>query len=217
MNLASPLDYLGVFKTSTRARWDMINPLALIGLSLFGVAFIYSAQLSVHGSDWIKQIVFLCVGAGLYVGVSLIDYRFWLGVAHWIYFLAIIPLLIVFIPGVGGGAAERWGATRLASIWASSPSNRSETAKVAVLLITGEHVDRATKWARFSSLWASLGKLALAVGAPMLLVSLQPDLKLGDRPAPDGVFHALRFQVVRALLRRGAGRVPAPREHRGLG
>lgn len=175
MNLASPLDYLGVFKTSTRARWDIVNPLALIGLSLFGVAFIYSAQLSVHGTDWIKQGVFLCVGAGLYVGVSLIDYRFWLGIAHWIYFLAIVPLLIVFIPGVGGGAAERWGATRWIDLGFFS-FQPSETAKVAVLLITASILIRNEVGTIRQSLGV-LGKLALAVGAPMLLVLLQPDLK----------------------------------------
>ena len=152
-----------------------MNPLALIGLSLFGVAFIYSAQLSVHQSDWIKQIVFLCVGAGLYVGVSLIDYRFWLGVAHWVYFLAIIPLLIVFIPGVGGGAAERWGATRWIDLGFFS-FQPSETAKVAVLLITASTLIRNEVGTIQQSLGV-LGKLALAVGAPMLLVLLQPDLK----------------------------------------
>ena len=46
MNLISPLDYLGVLKTTTRARWDAVTPFALIGLSLFGLAFIYSAQRS---------------------------------------------------------------------------------------------------------------------------------------------------------------------------
>jgi rod shape determining protein RodA len=175
MNLASPLDYLGVFKTTTRARWDAVTPFALVGLSLFGVAFIYSAQLSVNGSDWIKQIVFLVVGAGLYVGVSLIDYRFWLGVAHWIYALAIVPLLLVFIPGVGGGAAERWGATRWIDLGFFS-FQPSETAKVAVLLITASTLIRNEVGTIRQSLGV-LGKLALAVGFPMLLVLLQPDLK----------------------------------------
>ncbi len=175
MNLASPLDYLGVFKTTTRARWDALTPFALIGLSLFGIAFIYSAQLSVRGSDWIKQIVFLCVGGGLYVGVSLIDYRFWLGIAHWIYALAMVPLLLVFIPGVGGGAAERWGATRWIDLGFFS-FQPSETAKVAVLLITASTLIRNEVGTIKQSLGV-LGKLALAVGFPMLLVLLQPDLK----------------------------------------
>lgn len=43
MNLASPTDYLGVFKPTTRVHWDWATPLALVGLSLIGLAFIYSA------------------------------------------------------------------------------------------------------------------------------------------------------------------------------
>jgi len=172
MNLSSPLDYLGVFKTTTRAHWDALTPLALVGLSLFGVAFIYSAQLSVHGSDWIKQAVFLGVGAVLYVSVSLIDYRFWLGIAHGIYVLAIIPLLLVLLPGVG---TEVYGSQRWINLGFFS-FQPSETAKVAVLLITASTLIRNEVGTIQQSLGV-LGKLALAVGFPMLLVLLQPDLK----------------------------------------
>ena len=83
MKLASPLDNLSVFKTTTRGRWDLLTPFALVGLSLFGVFFIYSAQLSVRGDNWITQLVWLVGGAVIYIAVSLIDYRFWLSVAHW--------------------------------------------------------------------------------------------------------------------------------------
>jgi rod shape determining protein RodA len=172
MNLASPLDYLGVFKTTTRTRWDAVTPFALIGLSLFGLAFIYSAQLSVRGSDWIKQLVFLFVGAGLYVGVSLIDYRVWLSLAHRIYALAMVPLLLVLIPGVG---SEVFGSQRWINLGFFS-FQPSETAKVAVLLITASTLIRNEVGTIQQSLGV-LGKLALAVGFPMLLVLLQPDLK----------------------------------------
>jgi len=172
MNLASPLDYLGVFKTTTRAHWDALTPFALVGLSLFGVAFIYSAQLSVNGSDWIKQAVFLGVGAVLYVSVSLIDYRFWLGIAHWIYVLAIIPLLLVLLPGIG---TEVYGSQRWINLGFFS-FQPSETAKVAILLITASTLIRNEVGTIQQSLGV-LGKLALAVGFPMLLVLLQPDLK----------------------------------------
>ncbi|MBC7366393.1 MAG: rod shape-determining protein RodA [Undibacterium sp.] len=172
MNLASPLDYLGIFKTTTRARWDALTPFALVGLSLFGIAFIYSAQLSEHRSDWIKQIVFLCVGAGLYVGVSLIDYRFWLGIAHWIYILAMVPLVLVLMPGIG---TEVYGSQRWIYLGFFS-FQPSETAKVAVLLITASTLIRNEVGTIRQSLGV-LGKLALAVGFPMLLVLLQPDLK----------------------------------------
>jgi rod shape determining protein RodA len=173
MNLASPLDYLGIFKTTTRGRWDLLTPVALLGLSLFGVAFIYSAQLSAHGGDWIKQLEFLALGAGIYVGVSLIDYRFWLSIAHWFYAACMIPLFVVLFVSSSSGSA--WGAQRWINLGLFH-YQPSETAKIAVLLITASTIVRNEVGTVQQSLGV-LGKLALAVGVPMLLVLLQPDLK----------------------------------------
>ncbi|MEO7599843.1 MAG: FtsW/RodA/SpoVE family cell cycle protein [Opitutus sp.] len=187
MNLPSPTDYISVFKTTTRGRWDLLNPIAFGLLSVVGIAFIFSAQLSdprfanaagLRGflaQDWFKQIIFLTMGSVLYLAVSLIDYRFWLNIAHWIYAAFLVPLLIVFIPGVGGAAAEKWGAQRWIDLGPFS-YQPSETAKIAVLLITASLLVRSKIGTVTQSL-GTLGKLALAVGAPMLLILLQPDLK----------------------------------------
>ncbi len=185
MNLPAPTDYFSVFKTTTRTTWDILTPLALLGLGLFGVAFIYSAQLStdVGGTgilallrqEWFKQVIFLVVGAAIYVVVSLIDYRFWLSVAHWIYFACLVPLLVVFVPGVSGGAAEKWGASRWIKLGPFT-YQPSETAKIGVLLITAAILIHAKIGTVRQSL-GTLGKLALAVGVPMFLIWKQPDLK----------------------------------------
>ncbi|HVZ64995.1 MAG TPA: rod shape-determining protein RodA [Opitutaceae bacterium] len=174
MNLSSPLDYLTVFKTTTRGRWDLVTPIALLGLSLLGVAFIYSAVLQspLHHSDWIKQLVFLTVGLGIYLGVSLIDYRFWLSVSHWFYLACMVPLVLVLVPGVG---TEVYGSQRWINLWFFS-FQPSETAKVAVLLIVASILIRSEIGTMRQSLGV-LGKLALAVGVPLLLILLQPDLK----------------------------------------
>ena len=150
----------------------MVNPLAILGLGIFGVFFIYSAQLSVGGTNWIIQLIWLTGGAAIYVTVSLIDYRFWLSVAHWFYGLAMLPLLIVLSPGIG---SERYGAQRWLDFgfFAFQPS---ETAKVAVLLITASLLLRSQIGTVRQSLGV-LGKLALAVGFPLVLILLQPDLK----------------------------------------
>jgi rod shape determining protein RodA len=114
--------------------------------TIFGVAFIYSAQYSVADGtatglkallreEWCKQLFYLGLGTGVYVAVSLIDYRFWLSVAHWFYLACLIPLLIVLIPGISGEAATRWGAQRWIPLGPFS-YQPSETAKIAVLLIT---------------------------------------------------------------------------------
>jgi rod shape determining protein RodA len=172
VNLPSPTDYISVFKPTTRGRWDWLTPFALVGLSLFGVAFIYSAQYSVHGTNWLTQLVWLTAGAALYGVVSLVDYRFWLSVAHWFYALCLIPLVLVLLPGVG---SEVYGSQRWINLGFFS-YQPSETAKIAVLLMTASLLIRSEVGTVRQSLGV-LGKLALAVGAPMLLILLQPDLK----------------------------------------
>ena len=176
MNLSAPTEYLSVFKPTTRTQWDLLTPLALVGLGSFGLAFIYSAQFQLHGNDWLKQLVFFGLGAGLYVAVSLIDYRFWLSVTHWIYAACMVPLVIVLIPGVGGAAAEKWGASRWIPLGPLGTYQPSETAKIAVLLITAGILVHSKVGTITRSL-GTLGKLALAVGLPMFLILLQPDLK----------------------------------------
>ncbi|MBI5690651.1 MAG: rod shape-determining protein RodA [Verrucomicrobia bacterium] len=186
MNLPAPTVLLRAFRPATRSDWDVVTPLALLALGAFGVAFIYSAQFSVpHAAgsglavwlrhDWFKQIVFLGLGGVVYLVVSLIDYRFWLSVAHWFYALCLIPLFIVLIPGISGEAASRWGAQRWIPLGPFS-FQPSETAKIAVLLITASILIHSKIGTVTQSL-GTLGKLALAVGAPMLLILLQPDLK----------------------------------------
>lgn len=173
MNLASPTEYLNVFKPTTRTKWDLVTPFALAGLGLFGLAFIYSAQLSTNDNDWRKQLVFLGLGAALYVAVSLIDYRFWLSVAHWFYAACLAPLVLVLF--LNNGQNLKWGAHRWIDLGFFS-FQPSETAKIAVLLVTASLLVRSKIGTVTQSL-GTLGKLALAVGAPMILILKQPDLK----------------------------------------
>jgi rod shape determining protein RodA len=172
VNLRLPVDHASVFKTTTRERWDPWTPIAMAGLGAFGIAFIYSAQLPVLGRSWIAQSLWLLMGAFVYVAVSLIDYQFWLGVAHWFYALCLIPLVLVLVPGIGTSVygSQRWIHLGLLSF------EPSEAAMVAVLLMTASLLVRSEIGTVRQSLGA-LGKLALAVGTPMLLILLQPDLK----------------------------------------
>jgi rod shape determining protein RodA len=185
VNLPAPTEYLPVFRKTTRANWDVLTPLALLGLSLFGIAFIYSAQFSAGRStagatsllgllreEWLKQVMYLAIGTAVYTAVSLIDYRFWFSVAHWIYLGCLVPLVMVLTPvfGKAAGGAQRWIPLGPFSY------QPSETAKIAVLLITAAILVHSKIGTVRQSL-GTLGKLALAVGVPMLLILLQPDLK----------------------------------------
>ena len=144
----------------------------MAGLGTFGIAFIYSAQLPVQGHGWLVQMVWLLLGAAVYVTVSLIDYQFWLGVAHWIYAFCLIPLVLVLVPGIG---TEVYGSKRWIKLGPVS-FQPSDLAIVAVLLITASLLVRSEIGTVKQSLGV-LGKLALAVGTPMLLILKQPDLK----------------------------------------
>ncbi len=172
MNLRLPIDTSNVFKTTTRESWDLWTPIAIGGLGTFGVAFIYSAQLPVEGHGWIFQLMWLVLGAAVYITVSLIDYQFWLGVAHWIYAACLVPLVLVLVPGIG---TEVYGSQRWIRLGAFQ-FQPSDTAIVAVLLITASLLVRSEIGTVRQSLGV-LGKLALAVGIPMLLILKQPDLK----------------------------------------
>jgi rod shape determining protein RodA len=183
VKLRSPTDTFHLFKPTTRTSWDLLTPLAILGLTLFGVAFIYSAQFSTSHTratsgllawlpllshEWFKQIVFLCAGAVVYVTFSLIDYRFWLNLGHWLYAFCLVTLVLVLIPGIG---REVYGSRRWLLFF-----QPSELAKIAVLIITATILIHSKVGTVTQSL-GTLGKLALAVGAPMLLILLQPDLK----------------------------------------
>ncbi|MFZ1056812.1 MAG: FtsW/RodA/SpoVE family cell cycle protein [Opitutaceae bacterium] len=172
MNLRLPVDSFSIFNTSTRERWDPWSPIAMAGLGAFGVAFIYSAQLPVQGRGWIAQMVWLLLGAGVYITVSLIDYQFWLGVAHWLYAISLVPLVLVLVPGIG---SEVYGSQRWIRL-GPFQFQPSDLAIVAVLLITASLLVRSEIGTVKQSLGV-LGKLALAVGIPMLLILKQPDLK----------------------------------------
>jgi rod shape determining protein RodA len=172
VSFRNPTEWLSVFKTTTRMRFDWVTPLALLALSGIGVAFIYSAQFSTAQANWITQLVWLTAGAVVYTAVSLIDYRFWLSVSHWFYLACIVALVLVLIPGVG---TERYGSQRWLDLgfFALQPS---EPVKAAVLLVVAGILVRSRVGTLSRSL-GTLGKLALAAGLPIFLILLQPDLK----------------------------------------
>ncbi len=133
MKFLRNLDLASFFKLTTRENYDRITPFCILGLSLFGLFFIYSAQLASGRTVWQQQLLYLALGAGVYLGTSLLDYRIWLRYAHWVYLVAIILLVLVLFPFIGtthGMGARRW--VDLGPV-AFQPS---EIAKIAVLFAT---------------------------------------------------------------------------------
>ncbi len=171
MKINPGLDLRQFFKVTTRERFDWITPVCLVSLATFGVFFIYSAQLATGREQWAQQVVWLGVGAALYVTVALMDYRLWLKWAHWVYLGAFALLLMVLIPGIG---VARMGARRWIDFGPMS-FQPSESAKLAVLVMSAAILTGAKIGSVRDSL-QTLIKLALAAGIPMLLIVAEPDL-----------------------------------------
>lgn len=152
-------------------RFDWVNPASIVALAAIGVFFIYSANLATGRSQWVLQIVWLAAGAVLYIGVSMVDYKIWLKLAHWVYAGGLLLLLAVITPGIG---VARGGAVRWIDLGPVS-FQPSEVAKLAALLICASILARNEVGSVRQSLQV-LGKLALAVGIPMILIMAQPDL-----------------------------------------
>ncbi len=132
--------------------------------------FIYSAQYSTPLNNWLNQIVWIAAGAIVYLTVSFTDYRFWLTFGHWFYLACLVPLIAVLLIGESRYGAQRWIDLGFFSLQPSEP------AKVAVLITTAGILVRSRLGSIQQSL-GTLGKLALAVGLPLFLILLQPDLK----------------------------------------
>ena len=162
---------LSFLKFATRQNWDWVSPLCLLALSTIGVCFIYSAQLSTGLSQWKVQIGWLVAGAILYMAVSMLDYQIWLKFAHWVYLAAMVLLIAVLIPGIG---SSRYGARRWIDFGPVS-FQPSELAKLATLLICASILAR-NKIGSVKPSFLVLGKLALAVAIPMILILWQPNL-----------------------------------------
>ncbi len=171
MRISPSLDLRRFFKFTTRERSDWINPVCMVVLATFGVFFIYSAQMASAQDQWMMQLVWLGLGAGVYLVTSLMDYRLWLKYAHWVYFAAILLLIAVLIPGVG---SVKMGAQRWLDFGPVS-FQPSEFAKLAVIIATAL-ILTGNKLGTVRDSLQVLTKLALAVGFPMLLIMAEPDL-----------------------------------------
>jgi rod shape determining protein RodA len=171
VKLTQALDIRGLFKVTTRERFDRITPVCLLLLMTFGVFFIYSAQMASGRSQWQQQLVWIGVGMALYLAVSLLDYRLWLRWSHWVYLASMVLLLLVLIPGLG---STRMGARRWLDFGPLS-FQPSESAKLAVLVMTAATLTGAKMGTVRDSL-QTLVKLALAAGIPMVLIIAEPDL-----------------------------------------
>ena len=174
--LRQPPRHLLYQKTWWRTDW--IQPPCILLLGITGVFFIYSAQFHSGQSQWVRQVLWLILGAGLYTAVALVDYKIFLEKAHLIYIAALLLLCMLELSsppsnlpllGVELGNAWRWLDFGFFYL------QPAEAAKIGVLIIVCGILARSRIGTVRESL-AILGQVALAALLPIWLIFLQPDL-----------------------------------------
>jgi rod shape determining protein RodA len=156
---------------------DWVMLLALVGLMIIGVAFIYSAtvvQDSLSIRPWYRQYYFQQVvwyGVGL-IGAGcfcLVDYRVWTRWSLLFYWIMIVLLIAVLIPGIG---SVRFNARRWIDL-GFFQFQPSEFSKLAFIIAQAQFLSRPRDELRQSGIfWKGIAMIVL----PFMLVLREPDL-----------------------------------------
>jgi rod shape determining protein RodA len=159
-------------------RLDKLQLAALIGLMLLGAAFVYSATMVTDAAKsaplydqlWFRQVAWYLIGIGAAAAICLVHYR---TLARWsfiVYWVAILLLVAVLIPGIG--TTHGWGARRWIDI-SFLQFQPSEAAKLAFILATANFLSRPVEELRLiRNFWKPIVMILL----PFLLILKEPDL-----------------------------------------
>ena len=153
-------------------RVDWVSPCCILLLCAVSILFIYSAQYTYGGGDWKKQLFWVTLGLGTYSIVSLINYKIFLGYAHFIYAAGICGLLLA--TKLSPISVEMMGARRWVDVGITIVQP-TEGAKIGTLIMAASILARSEIGTVRNSLLV-LTKVALVFLIPMLLIFLQPDL-----------------------------------------
>ena len=156
----------------TLRSFDLINPVAILLLSVAGILFIYSAQASIGEEDWKKQLIWLAMGTFVYLGIAFTNYKYVLKYAHFIYFLGLLGLLLA--TPLSPISVEMMGARRWINLGFTTVQP-TELAKIATLIMASSLLARSNL-ENFKESLVVLLKISFIFLIPMLLIFLQPDL-----------------------------------------
>ncbi len=155
-------------------RLDWVLLAAMLLLLISGVFFVFSAGLRgghpAIGPLYQKQLLWIGLGLICFLGASLVDYHRWIHAAWWLYGLALLLLILVFVPHVGVKTfgAYRW--IRLIGPWVFQPAELMKLALVLVLVRLFGWPGRPTRRWRFIFYGLALALL------PLALIIKQPDM-----------------------------------------
>jgi rod shape determining protein RodA len=176
----------------TLDRWSVDPKLvfAIGGLTIFGIAMIYSAG-AVHipnpvtENAWIRQMIWFGIGLAAFTALSRVPPRWIEWVAVPSYIVSVILLAITLVIGTGSGTAA--GTKSWIDLGPIS-FQPSEIAKLTTILVVARLLSQRD--ARVTMLKDLVAPAAL-VGLPLGLVVLQPDL--GTAMAFVGILFAMLF------------------------
>ena len=169
-------------------RLDRVLLVALAGLMTFGLLFVYSATYnnelfaaaSTLRQPFVKQAIFYAAGLGIAFILCLKDYNTLGRWAYVFYWLNILMLTLVLIPGIG---SIRYGARRWFDLGITQ-FQPSEMAKVAFILAMAAFLSRPRGELRdYRVLLKGIGLAVL----PFVLILLEPDLGSSLMILPTGL------------------------------
>ena len=145
--------------------------LLFLSISIFciGVVLLYSAGGGSMDPWASKQLIRFIIAIAVYLVVSLINIRFWIGISYYIYFLSLLMLILVSFYGSTGMGAQRWLNLGIFNI------QPSELIKFSIVLVLARYF-HAEKELR---LWDSIKNFIyplLLILLPAYIIFIQPDL-----------------------------------------
>ena len=159
----------------SKLRIDLLMAFCLFGLMLFGSIFILSASVEQYETNdlvdtyFFRQVIFYFFGILVGFLFVIIDYHKLSGYAHTFYWVMILLLILVLIPGVG---EVRFGARRWFDLGITL-IQPSEFAKLAFIFALADFLTRPNEEMLMPGVFfKAIGMTAL----PFLLILKQPDL-----------------------------------------
>ncbi len=151
-------------------RFDWVLFVTVLVVAAVGLANLYSAtHRTPHSGKFESQIMWMGIGAAVFLVVSNIDYHVWHRLAWPL--LGASGLAIIAVRFIGDGEGN--GAHRWLQLFAGIRIQPSELAKIAVIIALGRMIHDSQTSAR-RPLEAALPILGLLL--PVGLVAIQPDL-----------------------------------------
>jgi rod shape determining protein RodA len=190
-----------------QSRLDRLQLAALCGLMVLGAAFVYSARLVSesasatpwYAQSWVRQVFWYLVGTSAGGVLCLLDYR---KLSRWsfvVYWLTILPLVLVLFFGSVRLGARRWFDLGFFSL------QPSEFAKVGFILALAHFLSRPADELRLPlNFLKALGLMML----PFALIMKEPDLGSALVLVPTGFLMMFVAGIPRRYLLRlmaGAG------------